>query len=395
MPKNIISMTVGWRLQPMLALPTQNVTRVIGDTSTLQKPSGNKQLDKILASTDYWAEPKINGHRCVYIDGGLYSRALGVDGNQVCNSDRLPHILEELQKEDPDNKMILDGEIAFDVADSSNEDVTTILGCSPDKSQLRIRARALVYFVFDILRLPNGEDISHLPLQARRKMLDGIFIMAFTRFVIPTEVYDPLRGYNLEEVMEFAKTNNWEGLIFKNRLSPYLPGARRANTWYKWKIQDVVDEQVFITHIYEPEMYHRDSLGRRDYDRFTRLYLENLAGGVRIAQIDPITGVTVDRGRVGAWSDAQRRLFTTEPEKWINRVFDLSAFRKTQDGKFISGKFVRWRDDLRKEDCSSEPTRSTSDEEPFDYSVLKNDEWYADYTKQKNKQKNKQKEKVK
>ena len=65
--------------------------------------------------------------------------------------------------------MILDGELAFDVSDCSNEDVGTILGASPDKAQERNRARALVYFVYDIMRLPNGEDVSYQPLQSRRK----------------------------------------------------------------------------------------------------------------------------------------------------------------------------------------------------------------------------------
>lgn len=362
MSHNIISMDestssqkTGWRVKPMLALPTQHTKS--GDT---------KALDKILSSSDYWAEPKINGHRCVFVDGDLYSRQLGVDGNQVCNSDRLPHILQELNKEDPNNLLILDGELAFDVADCSNEDVATILGADPDKAQERLRVRALVYFVFDILRLPSGEDISGWPLELRRRQLDRIFKLAFTRYIIPVEVYDPQRGYNLESVMDFARNNNWEGLMFKNRHSVYSQGSRKANTWYKWKISTVVDEQVFITAILDPEKYYRDSLGKRDPTRLTRLYAEGLAGKVRIAQINPITGETIDRGKVGAWSDKQRKAFTTEPEKWIGKCFDIAAFRKTEDGKFISPRFVRWRDDLRPEDCSSEPTEEQEQIAMFD-----------------------------
>lgn len=350
MSQNIISQTAekGWLFRVMQPLPTQNTK------------TGEKSLEMILGGTDYWAEPKINGHRAGYINGGLYStRNLGVDGYQICNSERVPHIVQELNKEDPDGLMILDGELAFDIADCSNEDVATILGASPEKAQERARARALVYFIYDILRLPNGEDVSFQPLQSRRKLLDSIFTMAFTRFVIPTEIYDPTRGYDLASVMDFAKENNWEGLVFKNRKSLYHPGKRPANCWYKWKISSVVDEQVFITAILDPEMYHRDSLGRRDPERFTRLYLENLAGGVKIAQIDRATGTWIDRGRIGTWSDEQRQLFISEPDKWIGKVFDLSAFRKTDSGKFVSGKFIRWRPDLRREDC-------TNEEDPID-----------------------------
>lgn len=361
MSKNILPMEdqlktagwEGWRVKPMLALPTQN---------RADPSASSKILLRILDSEDYWAEPKINGHRCIYVDGGLYSRQLGVDGQQVCNSDRLPHILQELHKEDPELKMVLDGELAFDVADCSNEDVSTILGAGPDKAVLRNRARSLVFFVFDVLRLPSGDDVCDWSLEARRKQLDCIFKLSFTRFVIPTEVYDPQRGYKLEAVMDFAREQNWEGLMFKNRHSVYSQGARRANNWYKWKISDVVDEQVFITDILDPEKFHKDSLGRRDLDRPTRLYLENLSGSVRIAQIDPLTGDIIDRGRVGAWSDSQRRLFMDEPEKWKGRVFDLAAFRKTKDGKFISPRFVRWRDDLKPADCSSEPNIAETDD---------------------------------
>ena len=59
------------------------------------------------------------------------------------------------------------------------------------------------------------------------------------------------------------RKNNWEGLVFKNRKSIIIRGKRPANCWYKWKISSVVDEQVFITAILDPEMYHRDSLGRK------------------------------------------------------------------------------------------------------------------------------------
>lgn len=344
MAKNIVSMnsspTDGWVFRPMLALPTQNVR------------NQDKLLENIISDDRYWAEPKINGHRAVYVNGGLYSRHRGVDGKQVCNSERVPHIIKELNKEDPDGLMILDGEIAFDIADSSNEQVATILGAdAPDP----IRSRALVYFVFDIIRLPNGEDVSDQPLQVRRKLLDGIFTMAFTRYVIPTEIYDPQRGYELSAVMDFAKESGWEGLMFKNRFSVYTEGKRYVKHWYKWKISSVVDEQVYITAIYDPEMYHRDGLGKRDPARFTRLYLENLAGGVGIAQIDPVTKMAVDRGRLGSWTDEQRAAFTANPEQWIGKVFDITAFRKTADGKFVSARFVRWRDDLRPEDCTSEP----------------------------------------
>lgn len=349
MSRNILSTSPEktWLYRTMNPVPTQNTK------------TGAKSLEVILAGTDYWAEPKINGHNAVYVNGGLYStRQLGVGGTQICNSERVPHIIQELNKEDPDGLMILDGELAFDVSDCSNEDVGTILGASPDKAQERNRARALVYFVYDIMRLPNGEDVSYQPLQSRRKLLDSIFTLAFTKFVIPNEIYDPLRGYDLASVMEFAKENNWEGLVFKNRKSLYYPGKRPANCWYKWKISSVVDEQVFITAILDPEMYHRDSLGRKDPQRFTRLYLENLAGGVKIAQINKATGEWIDRGRIGTWSDKQRQAFISEPDKWIGQVFDISAFRKTKSGKFISAKFVRWRPDLRREDC-------TNDEDPI------------------------------
>lgn len=347
----------GWLFKPMLASATQNT-----------KTGDLKVLGKILESADYWAEPKINGHRCVYVNGGLYSRSLGRDGYQVCNTERVPHIAQELRKEDPDNLLILDGELAFDVSDSSNEDVGTILGAKPDKAQDRLRERALVYFVFDIMRMPNGEDISDWPLEARRKVLDGLFTLALTRFVVPTEVYDPHRGYKLEDIMQYARDNNWEGLMFKNRHSQYSQGARRKDMWYKWKISNVVDEQVFITHILPPEVYQRDSLGKRDHARMTRLYLNGLSGRVRIAQWDPINKVPIDCGRVGAWTDEQRKLFATEPENWIGRVFNLTAFRKTEDGKFVSPTFAGWRNDLKPEDCYSEPDGeallATSEEQP-------------------------------
>lgn len=323
--------------KPMLALSTNS-------------ERGNKKLHHILnvENKDYWAEPKIDGHRAVYYNGGIFSRSAGVKGTQREYTTMVDHISKELHKEDPDRQMILDGELAFDMVCKA-EDVTSILGSKDEEAFLR--AKALVFFIFDIIRLPTGEDVSKWTMVERRKALDAIFTLAHTRFVIPTEIYDPKKGYILTEVQELAKESGWEGLMFKNKHSLYFPGERKANTWYKWKIDQVVDEQVFILNILEPEKYYRNKTGKIDVNRYTRLYSQGLAGSVEVGQYDQ-DGKMIVVAKVGGWTDQQRKDFSDNPEKWIGKVFDVTAFRRTKVGKLISPRFVQWREDLNAEDCT-------------------------------------------
>jgi len=79
------------------------------------------------------------------------------------------------------------------------------------------------YHLFDILRL-EGRDLTELPLDARRKLLESLPIAPPLRLVARLDDAEP---------WERARREGWEGVIAKRRDSRYE--HRRSRNWLKMK----------------------------------------------------------------------------------------------------------------------------------------------------------------
>jgi ATP-dependent DNA ligase len=143
---------------------------------------------------DWLFERKFDGIRLLAYKNGadvrLYSR------NRL--EQHLPGLASAIAKL-PADEIILDGEVTWD--------------------------RASAYHVFDVLWL-NGRDVTSLPLEERRALLQQLPIEA------------PLRRVDLlddTEPWERARREGWEGVIAKRRGSPYE--HRRSKHWLKMKCE--------------------------------------------------------------------------------------------------------------------------------------------------------------
>jgi bifunctional non-homologous end joining protein LigD len=164
---------------------------------------------------DWLFERKFDGIRLLaYKRGGdvhLYSR------NRL--PQELPAVVEAVAGL-PVQDAILDGELAWD--------------------------RQSGYHVFDILWL-NGQDVTMLPLEERRALLQGL----------PFE--GPLRRVDLVddvEPWERARREGWEGVIAKRRGSPYE--RRRSKYWLKMKCES---SQEFVVGGFTDPQGSRVGLG--------------------------------------------------------------------------------------------------------------------------------------
>ncbi len=88
---------------------------------------------------------------------------------------------------------------------------------------------ALVYYVFDILWL-NGQDLTQLPLSARRTVLEQQLSQARDGVIRLSESFDA----SGTEFFSIAKQMGLEGIIAKRADSLYHPGERSKN-WLKIK----------------------------------------------------------------------------------------------------------------------------------------------------------------
>ena len=93
----------------------------------------------------------------------------------------------------------------------------------------------VVYAVFDCLYL-DGHDLRRLPLEARRRALDGIRL---PDGIIRTDVVaDDGRA-----LFDAARQHGLEGIMAKRAASPYRPGVR-SPAWQKIKIRQSLDAVV-------------------------------------------------------------------------------------------------------------------------------------------------------
>jgi ATP-dependent DNA ligase len=168
-----------------------------------------------VAGDDWLFERKFDGIRLLAYKRGadvrLYSR------NRL--PQELPAVAEAVAAL-PVQDAILDGELTWD--------------------------RQSGYHVFDILWL-NGQDVTMLPLEERRALLQRL----------PFE--SPMRRVDLVddvEPWERARREGWEGVIAKRRGSPYEP--RRSRHWLKMKCES---SQEFVVGGFTDPQGSRVGLG--------------------------------------------------------------------------------------------------------------------------------------
>jgi bifunctional non-homologous end joining protein LigD len=162
-----------------------------------------------------WAfERKLDGIRVLAFKEGpevrLFSR------NRLPRNDSYPFFVKAIQ-ELPVDDVILDGEAT---------------GVWEERGEAN-------YHLFDILRL-DGRDVTPLPLDARRALLDALPVKPPLYLVERLDDAEP---------WERAKREGWEGVIAKRRDAPYE--HRRSPHWLKMKCE--ATQELVIGGFTEPQ----------------------------------------------------------------------------------------------------------------------------------------------
>jgi bifunctional non-homologous end joining protein LigD len=112
---------------------------------------------------------------------------------------------------------------------------------------------AIVFYAFDVLHL-NGEDLTQLPLEARRSHLPNV--VQNSGVLISQE----LPG-TAQQVIAAVRRLGLEGVIAKRKHSPYQ--AQRSGAWVKLKLDR---QQEFVVGGYRPGTHGVDALLVGYYD---------------------------------------------------------------------------------------------------------------------------------
>lgn len=221
-------------------------------------------------SADWLFEVKLDGIRAIAVKDGsrvqLWSRR---PRDITAEYPAIVRAIGEL----PVQNAVLDGEIA--ALDSKGR--TSFQAWQNSRSNAADPAE-LVYYAFDLLQV-EGRAVTALPLTQRRASLE---------ILIRTE-RGPLR---LSPLIEGTPTHVWkvveqqgfEGVIAKQRHSPYEPG-RRSGAWLKIKRQN---EQEFVIGGYtapEGSRTHFGSLLLGVYEGAKLMFVSRVGTGFNFGQL--------------------------------------------------------------------------------------------------------------
>jgi ATP-dependent DNA ligase len=304
-----------------------------------------EKLEKAYASSDWHAEPKMDGSRYIaqIIDGKVFltSRRESVKGGMVDKTLNVPHIIEELSKLP---NCILDGEIDNrDIRDFHR--VQGIMGSLPDKAWekqgFNIKEETkpeilagiiypkgegpLVYKVFDILEI-NGMDLR--PTHLAHRMIH-LKIIKDMKYVLRVPMITGEE--NKRKAFEEAINNGMEGIILKNRCAPYVEDKKPANVWYKVKLCNTYDGVVVGYKMGEGK--YKDTLGT--------LTISQYKDG-KLTEVAEISGMT----------DAQRNEFKNRIDGGdLNWVVEFKAQETDANGRYRHPRFARIRLDKAPTQC--------------------------------------------
>lgn len=199
-------------------------------------------LDDLGDPADWTAERKWDGIRGQFILRGgehhLWSRG------EDLMTDRFPE-LAQLRDYLPDGTVI-DGEVlAFaDETPLSFNALQKRIGRKTVPKKLLIEA-PVILMAYDLLE-HDGTDMREKPLHARRALLAEITASAPPRAPLRLSAHVDFSDWEtLSRERDRSRDLNAEGLMLKNKHSPYLSGRKRGD-WWKWKVDPLTIDAVMI-----------------------------------------------------------------------------------------------------------------------------------------------------
>lgn len=99
-------------------------------------------------------------------------------------------------------------------------------------------------FVYDLLELENN-DLREKSISARRAMLEELLLNENPENIKISQVIDFEKWEELDRIRENSREINSEGLMLKQKNSPYHSGRKKGD-WWKWKINPLTIDAVLI-----------------------------------------------------------------------------------------------------------------------------------------------------
>jgi bifunctional non-homologous end joining protein LigD len=281
----------------------------------------------------------------------LWSR----NGND--KSRQFPSVVRALQAAAPrfGGAVVLDGELVALDADGRPAGFQRLQGrihLTTDAEVARQdRVQPVALIVFDLLRA-GADDLTRLPLTARRARLEALVARAFPRDGGTLRLSEQVAG-DSRDLEERAKAGGWEGLIAKEAASPYQPG-RRSPAWRKIKL---VQEQEFVVGGWTEPRQTRSYFGALllgVYDGKDLVYVGHTGTGFDEKELSRVSRLL--REREIEKSPFSTSFKTNEPAHWVrpDLVAQIRFTEWTADAKLRHPVYLGLRDDKAARDVVRE-----------------------------------------
>lgn len=286
---------------------------------------------------EYVMEEKFDGYSYLNQGGEFYSKRLsaakGNEGMPVCKSDSI-HITPILRNVYEMCGANLHGELY--IPGGISDDVTKILGCTPDLAMERTMAvdpsKRLHYMLIDI-REYRGFNLVNEPYWVRRAILEHVYFSYIMNI-------DPYGYIVLPEILtgdpnkEFSRivSRGGEGVIFKRTDAIYIPGKKPANNWVKGKKK--------IT--YDVVMMGLNAGTGKNASIFGSIKFGHYINGKLVACGNCSSGLD-DKTRQYIYDNADRMIANKQ-------VFEIEAIQESVKS-FRNAVFLRLRDDKDHSEC--------------------------------------------
>ena len=291
-----------------------------------------------LKRKDYWAQRKLDGTRTIIIKDG---DRVEMKGRSWINdyAPLFPEIVAEIRKL-PVDSCVLDSELTF-FKKGTDKDVFISALAKPETKKGYV-AKAMV---FDVLYVEDY-DLRDLPLEDRLEILKDLIPDELKHVDAVKTVKKGKRAY-----FERLKRKGGEGVILKERLSPYREGER-TEEWLKvknWRS----DEAVVVGY----------TKGKGERAKtFGSLILAQKDKDGKWRYVGKASGFTEEQMK--QLLQKMRRLKTDKPpvknaekvdnvKAWVKPeiVVEIKYYERSKNGMFRFPDFLRIRTDKKPEEC--------------------------------------------
>lgn len=338
----------------------------------------SNEVKNYMLSNEYIGARKVDGFWSMIIKDGegayhLRSRTKNVNGTYVDKIEWIPWIVEDLKKL-PNNTVLL-GEIYLKNKEGS-KNTTSILNCLKEKALKRQRDKEpLHFYIFDCLAF-NNKILLDIPIEKRITLIyEDIQPIISTNYI---EIANYVKGEKLWDTCCKILEDGYEGMVIQNKNAKYTCGKRQARLSIKVKkeIEQTID--AFLDGQYEPptklysgkapetwKYWFNDKTGEKTTDNMyknycagepwipiTKAYFNGWAAAVSFSVLKD--GKPVRIGWISGIDETLRNGIVNEPDKWINKVAELTCMELEKSGNFYTmrhGKIKQWRKDKDWKDC--------------------------------------------